>query len=119
MLHLYAGCIILNSNFLFIDLVTVLCVPISFGFMHNNSSENNEDKGNSNGCSCAFLIPALIVLGFQLYGFKNVYYWMLMINAKFKKIFFGFDIVSIFITLDEGKEYNELSIMKKYNGNSK
>lgn len=111
-LHLYAGCIILNSNFLFIDLVTVLCVPISFGFMHNNSSENNEDKGNSNGCSCAFLIPALIVLGFQLYGFKNVYYWMLMINAKFKKIFFGFDIVSIFITLDEGKEYNELSIIR-------
>ena len=107
-LNLYAGCLVLNSNFLFIDLVTVLCVPISFGFMHNSAYEA-DDKGN--GCSCAFLFPALIVLVFQLYGFKNVYQWMAILHKISRKVLFGFDFVNVFVTLRDG-EFNEFSLIR-------
>ena len=108
LIHLYAGCLVLNSNFLFIDFVTVLCVPLSFGFMHNNSYEV-DDKGN--GCSLAFLFPALIVLLCQLYGFKNVYQWMVLLHRCSRRVLFGFDFVNVFVTLRDG-EFNEFSLMR-------
>ena len=115
--HLYAGCLILDSNFLFVDFLLILCLPLTFQFMKTNNSEYNfidEEINDNNGYTCVFIIPAIIVFSFELYGFKNVIYWMNAINQFFKRIFFGFDILKIFITLDNKKNkfYSEFSIIK-------
>ena len=115
--HLYAGCLILDSNFLFIDFLFIVCLPFTFQLMKINNSEYNfidEEINDNNGYTCVFIIPAIIVFSFELYGFKNVIYWMNAINQFFKRIFFGFDILKIFITLDNKKNkfYSEFSIIK-------
>ena len=115
--HLYAGCLILDSNFLFVDFLLILCLPLTFQFMKTNNSEYNfidEEINDNNGYTCVFIIPAIIIFSFELYGFKNVTYWMNTINQFFKRIFFGFDILNIFITLDNKKNklYSEYSIIK-------
>ena len=85
--------------------------------MKTNNSEYNfidEEINDNNGYTCVFIIPAIIIFSFELYGFKNVTYWMNTINQFFKRIFFGFDILNIFITLDNKKNklYSEYSIIK-------
>ena len=74
-----------------------------------------DDETGDNGYSCVFLIPAFVFLSFQLYGLKNVFFWMNKINDFMKKILFGFDILNIFITLKESKNgiFLEIQIIKK------
>ena len=115
--QLYAGCLILNSNFLFFDLLSIICLLITFQFKTNNNSDYGfmDDESGDNGYSCVFIIPAFVFLSFQLYGLKNVFFWMNKINDCMKKILFGFDILNIFITLKESKNgiFLEIQIIKK------
>lgn len=82
--HLLSACMYLHSNFLFIMIILIICLPLSF---------QNEDK-KFNCTAISFIIPVLIVFFFQLYGFKNVLTNMVICNEYLKNSlafdFFGF-----------------------------
>ena len=122
-LHLLAECLILNSNFLFIDLLVLIFVPISFGFIHGSSPNSNRDIQNfvfdervienSNGCSYVFFIPTLVLFVFQWYGFKNVRNWMLYVNDSIKIMLHGKDLMQLFIALNVNEKKNEFFFMNQ------
>jgi hypothetical protein len=100
--HLYSACCLLGSNYLMILMISLVCLPISIAC--------DDPKY---GCSVfRFLIPGLVILFLQLYGFKNLFSNMLVFNSHLQVFFKGFDLFEFVQYFIQGNFVNEFKIIE-------
>ena len=106
--HLFSACMFLNSNFFFFLILAIIILPWSF----KNSAEEKRDINNNGQASFLnFFIPALIMLCFQLYGFKNVLTNFHSFNESLILFLKGFDLFGLVQSILQGNMINEYSIV--------
>lgn len=70
---------------------------------------NGDEKRNS---AFSFFVPAFIILSLQLYGFKNVFLNLMVLNDNLQN-FLKFDILGFTQLLVQGNYINEFQIFGK------
>ena len=99
--HLYSACVYLVSNHLLILMISLTCLPISMKF-----------DDNKYGCSVIrFFLPGLIIMFLQLYGFKNIFSNMLLVNSYLQN-FFKFDMIGYIQRVVQGNFINEFGVIE-------
>ena len=98
--HLYSACIYLGSNYLFILIISLFCLPLAIAF----------DEVNTNISLIRFFFPGVVVLVFQLYGFKNAYSNMLILNEHLNNIL-KFDLLGFVHSIVHGSYVSEMNVL--------
>jgi hypothetical protein len=99
--HLYSACCHLASNYIMILMISLICLPISIAC---------DDQ--KYGCSVfRFLIPGLVILFLQLYGFKNLFANMLIFNTHLQIFLKGFDLFEFVQYFVQGSIISEFKII--------
>jgi hypothetical protein len=102
--HLYSACLYLNSNYIFVLIILLIALPFSIG--------NDDRKYN---CSfCGIFLPVCIILFFQLYGFKNIYNYMMDFKDNINSVLM-FDVFGLAQNIIHGSYINEFDIMQNLN----
>jgi hypothetical protein len=102
LVHLYSACCLLASNYLMILMISLVCLPLSSHFDDNRL-----------GCSVLkFFLPGIVILFVQLYGFKNLFSSMLILNTQMTNFLKGFDVFECIQYIFQGTAHtNEFSII--------
>jgi hypothetical protein len=98
--HLYSACVYLGSNYLFILIISLFCLPLAIAF----------DEINTNCSLIRFFFPGIVVFIFQLYGFKNVYANMLTINEGINGML-RFDLLGFVHSIVHGNYISEINFI--------
>jgi hypothetical protein len=102
LIHLYSACCLLASNYVMILMISLVCLPLSSHF-----------EDNKLGCSVLkFFLPGLVILFVQLYGFKNLFSSMLILNSQMTNFLKGLDLFEYIQYVFQGTgQSNEFSLI--------